>query len=239
MALKAVFFDLDGTLLPMDQNLFIKAYLGSFAQKLVPHGYDPKQFVQTIWLGVSAMVQNDGKRYNETLFWEQFEKVYGQKTYDDAPLMDDFYQKDFDKAKDVCGFNPKAKQVVDQIKNMGLKVVLATNPIFPAIATQKRMGWAGFSPDDFELYTTFENSRFCKPNVLYYQEILDQLGLQPQECLMVGNDVTEDMVAQKLGMHVFLMPDCLINMDNKDTSVYPQGDFDDLLKHIQTLISHE
>ncbi|MBR5145165.1 MAG: HAD family hydrolase, partial [Clostridia bacterium] len=94
MALKAVFFDLDGTLLPMDQNLFVKSYLGNFAQKLVPHGYDPKQFVQAVWMGVSAMVQNDGKRYNETLFWEQFEKIYGQKAFDDMPLMDEFYQKD-------------------------------------------------------------------------------------------------------------------------------------------------
>ena len=116
--------------------------------------------------------------------------------------MDDFYQNDFDKSKQVCGFNPNAKLVVDEIKNMGLKVVLATNPIFPAVATQKRMSWAGFSSDDFELYTTYENSRFCKPNLEYYKDILAQLDLKAEECLMVGNDVTEDMVAQKLGFKV-------------------------------------
>ena len=235
MALKAVFFDLDGTLLPMDQNLFVKSYLGSFAQKLIPHGYDPKQFVQAVWMGVSAMVQNDGKRYNETLFWEQFEKIYGQKAFDDMPLMDEFYQKDFDKSKEVCGFNPNAKLVVDKIKEMGLKVVLATNPIFPAIATQKRMSWAGFTPDDFEFYTTYENSRFCKPNPAYYNDILAQLDLKAEECLMVGNDVAEDMVAQKLGFKVFLLPACLINMDNKDISCYPQGDFNDLLDYVKQL----
>ncbi len=236
MALKAVFFDLDGTLLPMDQNLFVKSYLGSFAQKLVAHGYDPKQFVQAVWMGVSAMVQNDGKRYNETLFWEQFEKIYGQKAFDDMPVMDEFYQKDFDKSKQVCGFNPNAKLVVDEVKNMGLKVVLATNPIFPAVATQKRMSWAGFAPDDFDLYTTYENSRFCKPNLAYYKDMLDQLGLKAEECLMVGNDVTEDMVAQKLGFKVFLLPACIINMDNKDISCYPQGDFNDLLEYIKQLV---
>ena len=237
MKLKAVLFDLDGTLLPMDQDLFVKAYLGSFAQKLAPHGYEPKQFVQAIWMGVSAMVKNDGSRYNEKLFFDQFEKVYGQKTYDDARLMDEFYQKDFDNAKQVCGFNPKAKIVVDKLKQMGLKIVLATNPIFPAIATQKRMSWAGFEPNDFELYTTFENSRFCKPNVAYYQDILDQLGLKAEECIMVGNDVNEDMVAQKLGMKVFLLTDCLINVDNKDILHYPQGSFDELLDYITTLVN--
>lgn len=239
MELKAVLFDLDGTLLPMDQDLFVKAYLGSFAQKLVSHGYDPKQFIQAVWLGVSAMVQNDGKRYNEALFWDQFEKMYGPKVFDDMPIMDEFYQKDFDKAKQVCGFNPKAKLVVDEIKNMGLKVVLATNPIFPAVATQKRMSWAGFCPDDFELYTTYENSRFCKPNLAYYQDILKQLDLKAEECLMVGNDVTEDMVAQKLGMKVFLLPACIINAQNKDISCYPQGDFDDLLAYIKNLVQNK
>ncbi|MBQ9716200.1 MAG: HAD family hydrolase [Clostridia bacterium] len=239
MELKAVLFDLDGTLLPMDQDLFVKSYLGSFAQKLVPHGYDPKQFIQAVWLGVSAMVQNDGKRYNEALFWDQFEKIFGQKVFDDMPVMDEFYQKDFDKSKQVCGFNPKAKLVVDEIKNMGIKVVLATNPIFPAIATQKRMSWAGFCPDDFELYTTYENSRFCKPNLAYFQDILKQLDLRAEECLMVGNDVTEDMVAQKLGMKVFLLPACIINAQNKDITCYPQGDFDDLLAYIKNLVQNK
>ena len=239
MELKAVLFDLDGTLLPMDQDLFVKSYLGSFAQKLVPHGYDPKQFIQAVWLGVSAMVQNDGKRYNEALFWDQFEKIFGQKVFDDMTVMDEFYQKDFDKAKQVCGFNPKAKLVVDEIKNMGLKVVLATNPIFPAIANQKRMSWAGFCPDDFELYTTYENSRFCKPNLAYFQDILKQLDLRAEECLMVGNDVTEDMVAQKLGMKVFLLPACIINAQNEDISCYPQGDFDDLLAYIKNLVQNK
>ena len=117
------------------------------------------------------------------------------------------------------------------------KIVLATNPIFPAIATQKRMSWAGFEPNDFELYTTFENSRFCKPNVAYYQDILDQLGLKAEECIMVGNDVNEDMVAQKLGMKVFLLTDCLINVDNKDILHYPQGSFDELLDYITTLVN--
>ena len=42
---------------------------------------------------------------------------------------------------------------------------------------------------------------------------------------MVGNDVREDMVAQSVGMKVFLLTDCIINKDNEDISVYPSGDF--------------
>ena len=114
-------------------------------------------------------------------------------------------------------------------------MVLATNPLYPAIATQNRIRWAGFRPEDFELYTTYEDTYHCKPNPAYYQDILDKLGLKPEECLMVGNDANEDMAAAKLGIPVFLLPKYLINRHNLDISTYPQGDFDDLLEYIASL----
>ena len=49
---------------------------------------------------------------------------------------------------------------------------------------------------------------------------------------MVGNDVTEDMVAETLGMEVFLLTDCLLNKENKDLTAYPQGSFDALAAYI-------
>ena len=114
--------------------------------------------------------------------------------------------------------------------------VLATNPLYPAIATENRMRWAGFEPQDFELYTTYENYSHCKPNPAYFQEVLGKLGLQPEECLMVGNDANEDMAAAKIGIKVFLLPKWLVNRDNVDISSYPQGDFDDLLQFIDSLL---
>ena len=103
---------------------------------------------------------------------------------------------------------------------MGYDVALATNPIFPSIATRKRISWTGLSYDDFSLVTTYENSSYCKPNLKYYEEILNKLGYKPEECLMVGNDVVEDMIAKKLGMKVFLLPNCLINKNNEVLKQY-------------------
>ena len=51
--------------------------------------------------------------------------------------------------------------------------------------------WAGLKPEDFELYTTYENTGYCKPNPKYYQDILERLDLTAQECMMVGNDIYE------------------------------------------------
>ncbi|MBQ7839810.1 MAG: HAD family hydrolase, partial [Lachnospiraceae bacterium] len=112
---------------------------------------------------------------------------------------------------------------------------LATNPLFPAIATQSRAKWAGLDPEDFALITTYENSYHCKPNPDYYQEIMDKLKVKPEECMMVGNDVSEDMIARELGMKVFLLTDCLINKDGADISQYPNGSFPELLDYIRSL----
>ena len=50
---------------------------------------------------------------------------------------------------------------------------------------------------------------------------------------MIGNDVEEDMVAEKLGINVFLLTNCLINKNNKNINQFPHGDFDELLSHIK------
>ena len=89
--------------------------------------------------------------------------------------------------------------------------------------------------DDFEIITTYENSRHCKPNPDYYREILSKRGLKPEECAMVGNDVGEDMIAETLGMRVFLLTPCLINKTGTDISRYPNGGFPELLEFIRGL----
>ena len=235
MGITTVLFDLDGTLLPMDQEKFVKAYLGLLARKMAPLGYDPKQLVDGIWAGTGAMVRNSGEQKNEAVFWDTFEAVMGKACRKDEPIFEEFYRNEFAGAQAACGFNPRAAETVHKIKEMGLRVALATNPIFPAIATQNRIRWAGLQPEDFELVTTYENSCHSKPNPAYYRDILETLGLTSGECLMVGNDATEDTAAAALGIKVFLLTDCLIVKDDRDLSRYPQGSFDELLSYIETL----
>ena len=232
MNIKTILFDLDGTLLPMDQDLFVKTYLGNFAKKLAPLGYDPEAFYKAMWAGVGAMVKNNGSVRNDEAFWNTFCGLLGEHVRNDEPVFDDFYHNEFQKAKEVCGFNPDSAKVVHALKAAGYRVVLATNPLFPAIATESRIRWAGLEPEDFEYYTVYNNSCHCKPNPAYYQDITKKLDLNPEECLMVGNDVDEDMIAETLGMKVFLLTDSLINKHNKDIHQYPHGDFKELLKYL-------
>lgn len=233
--IKAILFDLDGTLLPMDQDKFIKCYLSRLAAKMVPHGYDPETLVKAIWKGTGAMVMNDGSATNEEVFWKVFSSIFGRDTRVDEPLFVEYYENEFQSVKDNCGYHPGAADAIRQIKSMGYRTALATNPLFPAIATQSRIRWAGLDPDDFEVITTYETSRHCKPNPDYYRDILEIMELKPEQCLMVGNDVDEDMIAEKLGMKVFLLTDCMINKNNQDISAYPQGSLPELLDFIREL----
>lgn len=235
MKIKAILFDLDGTLLPMDQDIFIGDYMRRLGARMQSLGYDGKEFVKNIMKGTYVMIGNNGSQTNEKAFWEFFESIYGDKIYEEQGHLEAFYAQEFDKISAVCGNTPKARATIDKVKSMGLRVVLATNPIFPAVATRARIGWAGLCPEDFELITTYENISFSKPNPEYYIEITRRLGVAPEECLMVGNDVSDDMVAQSLGMEVFLLTDNLINKDGADISKYPNGDFDCLNAYIDSI----
>lgn len=233
--ISTIFFDLDGTLLPMDQDVFLKAYMSGLAKKMAPHGYDPDLLIKSIWKGTEAMVMNDGSKRNDAVFWNTFSAIYGRDTRADEPIFEDFYRSEFQQVRDVCGYDDRSAKTIRKLKKMGFRMVLATNPLFPAIATHSRIKWAGMAPSDFEHITTYENSFHCKPNPDYYQEILDKLGLKAEECLMVGNDVGEDMIAEKLGMQVFLLTDCLINKTNADISRYASGSFPELMDYIRSL----
>lgn len=231
MKIKAVLFDLDGTLLPMDQDKFINGYFSLLAKKAATKGYGEKELCDAVWQGTFAMIKNDGSKMGEEVFFETFKGIFGEGAEKDKPFFEDFYRNEFEGAKQFCSFNPDAAKCVHEIKKMGYRTALATNPVFPRAATERRIRWAGLEPSDFEIYTTYEITGFCKPNPKYYEWVADSLGLDPRECLMVGNDTGEDMVAKKTGMSVFLLTDCLINK-NDDPKNYPHGSFPDLMKFI-------
>ena len=226
--IKAVLFDLDGTLLPMDQGVMIEYYMRLLAEFMVPYGYEPKKLVKTVWEGTGAMMMNSTGKTNETVFWDLFRKVYGPRADTDPALFEEFYATEFGKVRTSCGFNPAAAEVIGALKEKGVRLILATNPLFPRIAATQRIRWAGLDPADFELVTTYENAHYCKPDLRYYQEILNGAGLAPEECLMVGNDAREDMAAEGLGMKVFLLTDCLLHGEGKDLTRWPRGGFEEL-----------
>ena len=233
--IKVVMFDLDGTLLPMDQDVFVKACFGGLAKKLLPFGYEPTTVVEAFRRGVGAMIKNDGKKTNKTVFWNVLAKLLGETIRQREPDFEDYYKNEFQKVKEVCGFNPRAKEVVELVKSKGLRPVLATSPMFTKIATESRVSWAGLETSDFELVTTYEDYSFAKPSLGYYKAVIEKLGVSPNECVMIGNDALEDMAAKELGVKVFLLTDCLINREERDIGEFEHGGFPELVEFINRL----
>lgn len=228
-----ILFDLDGTLLPMDLEEFVKVYLSRLSKFLVPYGYDPEKVISSVWAGTKAMMANDGTKTNEEVFWDVFGRYYDQDVKQDYDKFELFYEKEFPKVVESVKINAFAKEVIKKIKEKGYRVALATNPLFPRVATFERVRWTGIEPNEFELITTYETSSYCKPNLKYYEDVCQKLGVEPNQCIMVGNDVLEDGIAKELGMKVFLIKDSLLNPKGEDLSNYEVGSFEDFLSWLE------
>ena len=235
--IKYILFDLDGTMLPMDQENFIRAYFGALCEKFCPIiGIDKETMIKGIWKATGAMIKNNGSHLNYDVFWSTFAKLVGDKVLKYIKDFDEFYNNEFIAVKAICKYNPVVPEAIKVLKSKGYKLIAATNPIFPAVATNNRLDWAGVNKDDFMLVTTYDNSGFCKPNPKYYLEITEKLGINPEECLMVGNDVDEDIIPTKeLGRDTYLITDCLINNNNTDISKINNGTFKSFLTYARIM----
>lgn len=209
---EAILFDLDGTLLPMNMDDFMKAYFKNLCVALAPYGFEPKSLVDNIWAGTAAMVKNDGSRTNGEVFWETFENITGRDVTEAKNTCDEFYTKGFHNVKEATRENPLAKKAVEAAHEAADKVVLATNPLFPRQGQLTRIGWIGLDEKDFDLITSYETDSFCKPNPMYYLSICERIGVKPENCLMIGNDEREDgYAATAAGLDVYLVSDCIIS----------------------------
>lgn len=235
MKYQAILFDMDGTLVPMDTDSFAKGYLGLLFRKLSKHGIDGANFGKIMWAGVSAMVENNGTVTNEDRFWQVFCKLTGtDKDTVNADCLE-FYGKEFQLAKQFTGENPLAAEAIRLAKGKAQRVVLATNPLFPMVGQQTRMGWVGLKKEDFDLVTSYETEGFCKPNPMYYTSICDRMGLNPKECLMIGNDEKEDMyAATQAGLHCWLVTDWMISSPEHPWAG-PGGSFAEMVNMLREL----
>lgn len=226
--LNTILFDLDGTLAPFVQEEFIRVYFQALMDRLTPMGYDGRQLVDALWKGVSAMVSNNGSITNRQIFWESFTQSMGIQALALESVLDDFYSREFDTVRAVLREQADRGPLIQGLREKGYTVVLATNPIFPLPAVCTRLGWVGLSAANFDYVTTYENCRHSKPNPAYYRDILEHMGKRGEECLMVGNNPTDDMAAARAGIAVYLVTDYLENPGELPVEEYPNSTFQKL-----------
>lgn len=230
-----LFFDLDGTLLPMDLERFTRAYLKSLGEAMALHGFDPQILAGNILKSIRVMSRHDPAQTNEQAFWAFFASIYGPQILDQMPVFDDYYHTAFEICQKACPQNPDIPRLIETARRLGFRIVLATNPIFPRMAVEKRIAWAGLKAEDFEWITTYENSHYAKPDPAYFLETARALGIDPQNVLMIGNDLNEDYGAIDAGMQLYILTDCLIPSDTHRLDDVPHGTVRDLEHWLQAL----
>ena len=233
-----ILFDLDGTLIGMDQDEFIRLYFSTLLDKLAELGYDKATMLDVLERCIYVTKRNDGRCTNEERFWHTFNELTGGPDEKLGDALIEFYNKDFIKVLEgSCTPYPRANEVLECARRNGFRLILATNPLFPAVATYARIRLGGMRPEDFEYITAYENSSHCKPNPDYFRDVIERAGARAEESIMVGNDVGDDMVAETIGMRVFLLTDCLINKGQRNINDFRHGNFAELSEFMEEIIN--
>lgn len=232
---RTLLFDLDGTLLDLDIDEFLPVYFRALTARFA-HLMEPKEFVAKLMASTAAMIQNkDPQVTNEEAFMADFIPRIGLPPEELFPILNDFYANDFGNLHEHARRKPLAAEIIRCALDKGLEVVIATNPVFPHLAINHRLCWAGVQEFPYQLVTTYEIMHFCKPYPEYYEEILTRLGRDPEECLMIGNDVQEDLTAREIGVKTFLVKDHMINRNGAPPKTDYEGYMEDLYQFIKKL----
>lgn len=225
--LKAILFDLDGTLIDVDLDKFIPGYLNLIANSLA-HLIPPKKVVRALLKTSEIINNNDGKITNEEAFINYFFPIEGYGWEDLQPIFDIFYQNKFPELRKFTKKKPEARKVMETVFSNGYKVVIATTPALPLTAIEQRLDWAGVGDFSYALITSVENSYATKPNLLYYELIFKYLKVSAQESIMVG-DEDKDMVCAKLGSQTFLVNSPSTDLKEDTPKPTYNGELKDLL----------
>ncbi|RMF43040.1 MAG: HAD family hydrolase [Deltaproteobacteria bacterium] len=202
--------DLDGTLIDVDMQSFIPAWLSGIAGRLSDAG-QAAAFPGRARLAIRRLLEpGDGHCCNDQRFFTAMNEDGGFDPDELRWAIDRFCR---DGMRDLAGLvRPVAGvgEFLGAVASSGVKLVLATNPVFPEEAIRARMAWGGLEADSFDLVTDWGNSRHCKPEAGYFLDILDQFGVSADRALMVGNDTGHDMAAGRVGMGTFLVDTHLV-----------------------------
>lgn len=204
--IQAILFDLDGTLIDDSVDTFIPAYFRALTKK-VAHLVPPDKFIAQLQASTRAMVGNtDSTRTMAQVFAADFFPNLGIPSEILTPLFDDFYARDYAQLRTHVQAIPEARRVLARAIDRGYKTVIATMPVFPGTAVRQRMEWGNIADFAYHLITDYETMHTSKPHAAYYREIAAMIGCAPENCVMVGNEIENDMrPAKRAGMQTFFV----------------------------------
>jgi FMN phosphatase YigB (HAD superfamily) len=205
LRLKAVLFDLDGTLLDIDLSTFLPTYFDRLGPVVASVTGRSAEFgLSAVLASTQAMMEPHPGSTNADAFWTSFARITGTEL--GPPVwaeFDRFYAEEFPLLRADHRPRRGAHELVGAVQGLGLISAVATNPIFPLAAIRERIRWAGLEGARFDAVTSYEVMTACKPQSAYFEETAGMLGVSVSDCLMVGDDRSLDMAAANVGMRTF------------------------------------
>lgn len=199
--------DLDDTLLSTNTDQFFPKYFTCLGNALNDLGSN-KSIQKQVSFAVTQMESNQdpGKLLSE-IFAENFYAPLGTTEAAHKETILNFYKEEYPKLKPLTTSRPEAQKLVDWCNQQHFIFAIATNPVFPEVATRERILWAGLKPESFPYFTTYEHCHFTKPHMTYYAECLGRLGWPEGKIVMIGDDPVRDIEPmQALGFPNFPNP---------------------------------
>jgi len=164
------------------------------------------------------------------VFINHFAEGFGLKTNGMLGRFMDFFVRDFPQYCSMVTPHPLTAKLLQITAEKGLRLACASNCLMPRIAIEERMRCCSMEPAQFIFIPGMEHMHYSKPNPLFFQEIADNLGVPPEDCLVVGNDVDEDMCAADIGMKTFFVGTYPDDLGAKITYAGELKDLIDLLE---------
>jgi FMN phosphatase YigB (HAD superfamily) len=204
--LQGVLFDLDGTLLDVEIGAFLRRYFAALQATAAPR-FPGVDLMPAILASTAVMQRPHGDATNREVFFRDFEARTGIDLTERWGVFEEFYRDVFPTLGDDYGPKPGARDAIQAARALGLKVAVATQPIFPMMAIEHRLRWAGLADIPFDAITTYEVMHACKPLPAYFLQTSAMIGCDAKSCLMVGDDQGADMPAAAVGMRTFYVGD--------------------------------
>ncbi len=209
--IKAVLLDLDNTLLYNPDSAFAAEFI-RLADQFFETRWQQSQVSRLLIESIQGLQQDrHPKETNaETLFAWVAERA--GRTLDDATsALLAFYQQRYPYLRScIESLGDVPVNLINWLRSQHYAVVIATNPIYPVSAIRQRLRWAGLSDDlaEYALVTHAENMHFAKPDPAYYVEIVARVGVEPDEAVMIGDSLKNDIKpAGQAGLHAHPIAD--------------------------------
>lgn len=200
--LKAILFDLDGTLLDIDGDAFLEDYITKLARYLHPW-VDSEAFVQALWSAAAgALAAPHPHKTNRTALTEALGEPLDVSPTELSHRIDAFSLSSADTILPGGRPMPGSRRAVTAAQALGLKIAVATTPIYHLAVVRNRLVRAELDDVSWDVIAT-DQFHSTKPYPAYFEEVAERLGVPPESCLMVGDNPFDDMAAKTVGMTTY------------------------------------